>query len=98
VFANDIFFNRPFLNEVRESEDTVVEDIERIPDPISPEWEEEEKGSVPDLVSPEWEEDVMGRVPDPVSPEWEVEDEEYEEMLSDVDRGTKRRLGLDGTK
>jgi len=29
----------------------------------------------------------MGRVPDPVSPELEVEDEEYEDVLSDVDRG-----------
>jgi len=75
----------------------VVEVLARVPDLISHEWEEERLGHIPDPVSPKWEEEVMGRVPDPVSPEWEVENEEHEDVLSNVDHETELRLVIDGT-
>ena len=37
MFANDTFFSRPFLDEERESEETVVGVLARVPDLISPE-------------------------------------------------------------
>ena len=82
MFANNTFFSRPFLDEGRDSEETVVEVLVRVPDLFSPEWEEEE----------------LERVSDQVSPEWEVEDEGYEDMLSDIDRGTEVPLVLDGDR